>query len=204
MCTVFGTEKYLSTKYLLKSVRYAIVYPSHNLKVIGSNPIPATKLRRQVNDLDVKGLAAFHYLRSSPQETGVVSKNQANGGAMMRSKPALVAAAIGLVTSLSLVAGARPAAAQSLPPSGLYQCTNASGIAADLNFTVGPGEIYTTPRGWRSVMTIHPGSGNILFHGPTPQSAYQGRYNPGPPPRVELLTVTDGTSSPAGITCQLR
>jgi len=31
---------------------------AHNLKVIGSNPIPATKLRRQVKDL-----AAFSFLR---------------------------------------------------------------------------------------------------------------------------------------------
>jgi hypothetical protein len=53
-------------------------------------------------------------------------------------------------------------------------------------------------------MSIHPASGNILFHGPTPQNAYQGRLNPGPPPRVELLTVTGGTSKEAGITCELR
>jgi hypothetical protein len=123
---------------------------------------------------------------------------------MMRSKPAVSPAAIGLATSMALLAGAGAAAAQSLPASGRYQCTNASGIAADLNFTVGPGEIYTTPKGWRGTMSIHPVSGNILFHGPTPQNVYQGRYSPGPPPQVALLTVTGGASKEAGITCELR
>jgi hypothetical protein len=124
------------------------------------------------------------------------------GFVMMRSKPGL--AAVGLATSLALLAGAGVAAAQSLPAAGLYRCTNASGIAAELNFTVGPGEIYTTPKGWRGTMSIHPLSGNILFHGPTPQGVYQGRYSPGPPPQVELLTVTGGESKDAGITCQVR
>lgn len=122
---------------------------------------------------------------------------------MLRSKSASGAAGLGLALSLSFAA-AGSVAAQTLPPSGLYQCTNATGSAADLNFTVGPGEIYTTPKGWRGTMSIHPLSGNILFHGPTPQGAYQGRYNPGPPPRVELLTVTGGVSKETGITCQLR
>ena len=37
-----------------------------------------------------------------------------------------------------------------------------------------------------------------------PHASYQGRYSPGPPPQVTLLTVTDGASSEAGIVCQLR
>jgi hypothetical protein len=123
---------------------------------------------------------------------------------MMRWKPAVSPAALGLAMSIALLAGAGGAAAQSLPGPGLYRCTNASGPASELNFTVGPGEIYTTSKGWRGTMSIHPVSGNILFHGPTPQNAYQGRYNPGPPPQVELLTVTGGASKEAGITCQLR
>jgi hypothetical protein len=123
---------------------------------------------------------------------------------MMRSKPAVSAAALGLAASIALFTSAGGAAAQSLPGPGLYQCTNTAGIAADLNFTVGPGEIYTTPKGWRGTMSIHPVTGNILFHGPTPQSAYQGRLNPGPPPQIDLLTVTGGASKEAGITCKLR
>ena len=53
-------------------------------------------------------------------------------------------------------------------------------------------------------MSIHPVSGNILFHGPTPQNVYQGRYSAGPPAQVELLTVTGRDSKETGITCQLR
>jgi hypothetical protein len=53
-------------------------------------------------------------------------------------------------------------------------------------------------------MSVHPGTGNVLFHGAPPQSAYQGRYSPGPPPQVTLLTVTGGASTEAGIVCQMR
>ncbi|MFZ0424301.1 MAG: hypothetical protein WAL80_15610 [Xanthobacteraceae bacterium] len=123
---------------------------------------------------------------------------------MMRSKPAVSPAALGLALSIAVLAGARGAAAQSLPGPGTYRCANAGNAAADLNFTVGPGEIYTTPRGWRGTMSIHPVSGNILFHGPTPQNVYQGRYSAGPPAQVELLTVTGRDSKETGITCQLR
>jgi hypothetical protein len=121
---------------------------------------------------------------------------------MSRLKPVARIAAVGL--GMALLGTGRGAAAQSLPGPGLYRCTTTSGLAADLNFTVGPGEIYTTPRGWRGTMSIHPVSGNILFHGPTPQNVYQGRYSPGPPPQVELLTVTGAASKEAGITCELR
>ncbi len=123
---------------------------------------------------------------------------------MMRSRPLVSAAAVGFATLLAVLGGGRDAAAQSLPGAGRYQCTNASGAVADLNFTVGPGEIYTTPRGWRGTMSIHPVSGNILFHGPTPQNSYQGRYEAGPPARIELVTVTDGVSKETGIACQMH
>jgi hypothetical protein len=53
-------------------------------------------------------------------------------------------------------------------------------------------------------MSVHPGTGNVLFHVAPPQASYQGRYSPGPPPQVTLLTVTGGVSSEAGIVCQLR
>jgi hypothetical protein len=59
-------------------------------------------------------------------------------------------------------------------------------------------------KGFRGTMSVHPGTGNVLFHGGPPQSAYQGRYSPGPPPQVVLLTVTGGVSSEAEIVCQLR
>jgi hypothetical protein len=93
--------------------------------------------------------------------------------------------------------------ADDTPPSGAYQCSGASGVMADLKFTVGPGNIYTTKKGFRGVMTIHPGTGNVLFHGAPPHNAYQGRYSAGPPPQVALVTVKDGVSSDAGIACQL-
>jgi hypothetical protein len=93
------------------------------------------------------------------------------------------------------------AAAQSIPASGRYQCT---GAMAELNFIVGPGTIYTTTKGFRGAMSVHPGTGNVLFHGAAPQSGCQARYNPGPPTQVALLTVTGGASSEAGITCQMR
>jgi hypothetical protein len=99
---------------------------------------------------------------------------------------------------------ASSAVAQSVPASGRYQCSGANGAMAELNFTVGPGNIYTTTKGFRGTMSVHPGTGNVLFHGAPPQASYQGRYSPGPPPQVVLLTVTGGTSSEAGIVCQLR
>jgi hypothetical protein len=109
-----------------------------------------------------------------------------------------------LAASLWLVAGNGAAVAQSIPASGRYQCTGASGGMAELDFTVGPGNIYTTTRGFRGTMSVHPGTGNVLFHGAPLQSGYQGRYNPGPPPQVALLTVTGGASSEAGIICRMR
>ena len=98
---------------------------------------------------------------------------------MLRPKPAIAVVAFCFATSLWFVAGDRIAAAQSLPASGRYQCSGASGAMPELNFTVGPGNIYTSAKGWRDTMTVHPLSGNILFHGTTPQHAYQGRYSPG-------------------------
>ena len=72
-----------------------------------------------------------------------------------------------------------------------------------MDFTVGPGNIYTTMKGFRGTMSVHPGTGNVLFYGAAPQSGYQGRYSPDPP-QVALLTVTGGASSEAGIICQMR
>ena len=124
--------------------------------------------------------------------------------AMRRPKRAVIAVAAALAASLRLIAGGGVAVAQSIPVSGRYQCTGASGAMAELNFTVGPGNIYTTTKGFRGTMSVHPGTGNVLFHGAPPQASYQGRYSPGPPPQVALLTVTDGTTSEAGIVCQMR
>jgi hypothetical protein len=121
---------------------------------------------------------------------------------MLRMKPAGIGVTAALAASLCLAAGA--AVAQSIPAPGRYQCAGASGAMAELNFTVGPGNIYTTTKGFRGTMSVHPGTGNVLFHGGPPQSAYQGRYSPGPPPQVALLTVKDGASSEAGIVCQMR
>jgi hypothetical protein len=116
----------------------------------------------------------------------------------------VVIVAVSLATALWLVAGDRSATAQSLPAPGRYQCAGAGGIVAGLNFTVGPGNIYTTTTGLRDTMIIHPGSGNVLFRGATPQAAYEGRYSPGPPPQVALLTVIDAASNQTGIICQMR
>jgi len=113
-----------------------------------------------------------------------------------------VAAAV--AASLWLVAGGGAGVAQSIPAPGRYQCAGANGGTAELSFTVGPGNIYTTVKGFRGTMSVHPGTGNVLFHGAAPQSAYQGRYSPGPPPQVSLLTVTDGKSVETGIACQMR
>ena len=121
---------------------------------------------------------------------------------MLRPKQPIIA--VCFAASLSLIAGDRFAAAQSLPAAGRYQCDGASGAMPELNFTVGPGNIYTSTRGWRDTMTIHPLSGNILFHGTTPQHAYQGRYESGPPVRIVLVTVAGGATSETGITCQMN
>jgi len=107
-----------------------------------------------------------------------------------------------VAASLWLTAGA--AVAQSVPASGRYQCAGANGAMAELNFTVGPGPIYTTAKGFRGTISVHPGTGNVLFHGAPPHASYQARYSPGPPPQVTLLTVTGGASSEAGIVCQMR
>jgi hypothetical protein len=121
---------------------------------------------------------------------------------MLRMKQAGIGVAAAVAAPLWLAAGA--AMAPTIPASGRYQCTGANGAMADLNFTVGPGNIYTTTKGFRGTMSVHPGTGNVLFHIAPPQASYQGRYSPGPPPQVALLTVTDGTASEAGIVCQMR
>jgi hypothetical protein len=123
---------------------------------------------------------------------------------MLRMNQAGIGVAAALAASLWLAAGGGVAVAQSVPASGRYQCTGANGGMAELNFTVGPGNIYTTTKGFRGTMSVHPGTGNVLFHGAPPLASYQGRYSPGPPPQVVLLTVTGGASSEAGIVCQLR
>jgi hypothetical protein len=120
---------------------------------------------------------------------------------MLRLQQAGIAATAALAASLCLAAGA--AVAQSIPAPGRYQCTGASGAIAELNFTV-DSNIYTTMKGFRGTMSVHPGTGNVLFHVAPPHASYQGRYSPGPPPQVTLLTVKDGASSEAGIICQLR
>jgi hypothetical protein len=121
---------------------------------------------------------------------------------MLRLQQAGIAATAALAASLCLAAGA--AVAQSIPAPGRYQCTGASGAMAELNFTVDSGNIYTTMKGFRGTMSVHPGTGNVLFHVAPPLASYQGRYSPGPPPQIALLTVSDGASSDAGITCQMR
>jgi hypothetical protein len=121
---------------------------------------------------------------------------------MQRAKQAVIAVAAALTASLWLVAG--DAVAQSIPDSGRYQCASASGVMADLNFTVGPGNIYTTTKGFRGTLSVHPGTGNVLFHVAPPLASYQARYSAGPPPQVALLTVTDGKSVETGIVCQMH
>ena len=123
---------------------------------------------------------------------------------MRGPRQAIIAVAAALAASLWLVAGGGIALAQSVPASGRYQCTGANGVTADLDFTVGPGNIYTTVKGFRGTMSVHPGTGNLLFHGAPPQASYQGRYSPGSPRQVTLLTVTDGKSVETGIVCQMR
>jgi hypothetical protein len=121
---------------------------------------------------------------------------------MLRMAHAGIGIAAALAAPLWLVAGV--AVAQSIPAPGRYQCTGASGAMAELGFTVGPGNIYTTTKGFRGTLSVHPGTGNVLFHIAPPLASYQGRYSPGPPPQVVLLTVKDGASSEAGIICQMR
>src|ERR1700686_1619414 len=121
---------------------------------------------------------------------------------MPRSKQAAVGIAAILAASPWLLAGS--SVAQSIPASGRYQCSGANGAMTELNFTVDPGNIYTTTKGFRGTMSIHPGTGNVLFHVAPPLASYQARYSPGPPPQVVLLTVTGGTNSEAGIICQMR
>ena len=123
---------------------------------------------------------------------------------MQRPKQAIIAVAAALAAPLWLAAGGGVAVAQSVPEPGRYQCSGANGAMAELNFTVGPGNIYTTTKGFRGTMSVHPGTGNVLFHGGPPQASYQARYSPGPPPQVTLLTVTDGKSAETGIMCQMR
>jgi len=121
---------------------------------------------------------------------------------MPRSQQAAIGIAAVLAASPWLLACT--AAAQSIPASGRYQCSGANSAMTELDFTVGPGNIYTTVKGFRGTMSVHPGTGNVLFHGAPPQASYQARYSPGPPPQVVLLTVKDGANSEAGIICQLR
>jgi len=123
---------------------------------------------------------------------------------MLRTKQAGIGIAAALAASLWLVAGDGAAVAQSIPASGRYQCSGANGAMTELNFTVGPGTIYTTTKGFRGTMSVHPGTGNVLFHGAPPHASYQARYSPSPPPQVALLTVTDGKSVETGIMCQMR
>ncbi|MGA8495181.1 MAG: hypothetical protein WB764_06855 [Xanthobacteraceae bacterium] len=124
---------------------------------------------------------------------------------MRRPRQAIIIAVAAALAALPwLAAGGGASVAQSLPAAGRYQCAGASGAMAELGFTVGPGNIYTTVKGFRGTMSVHPGTGNVLFHVAPPLASYQGRYSPGPPPQVALLTVTGGASSEAGIVCQLR
>ena len=108
---------------------------------------------------------------------------------------------IAVCLGATLIAGV--AMADDLPASGRYQCSNAGGAVADMNFTVGPGNIYTTKKGFRGIIAIHSGTGNVLFRGAPPHNAYQGRYSSGPPPQMKFVTVSGGESSDAGIMCQL-
>lgn len=112
------------------------------------------------------------------------------------------AARVCAALAISITAGS--AMAQSLPAAGRYQCAGPDGPKNDLTFTVGPGNIYTSRWGWRGVLNVHPGTGNILFIGRTPENAYEGRYSAGPPPQVALVTVADGKSAETGIVCRMQ
>ena len=117
----------------------------------------------------------------------------------MRTKSAVV----GIAIWLWLVPGAQVAAPQGLPAEGRYQCSGRSG-AAELNFAVGPGNIYTTANGRRGTLAIHPGTGNVLFRGAPPHDAYEARYIAGPSPQLALLNETSGgATSDAGIVCRM-
>ena len=145
--------------------------------------------------------AAFDF--AARKRCGLVYlRKKRKGPVMPQVRQAVIAVAAALAASSWLAAGV--AVAQSIPESGRYQCTGASGVMADLNFTVGPGNIYTTTKGFRGTLSVHPGTGNVLFHVAPPLASYQGRYSPGPPPEVALLTVTDGKSVETGIVCQMH
>ena len=123
---------------------------------------------------------------------------------MMRMKSTIVGIAASLAMALSLWVAAGVALGQSLPAEGRYQCSGASG-AAELNFAVGPGNIYTTAKGRRGTLVIHPGTGNVLFRGAPPHEAYEARYSAGPPPQLALLNETGGgATGDAGIVCRMH
>jgi hypothetical protein len=143
------------------------------------------------------------FCRSKSSWASVFSQKR-KGPVMQRARQAVIAVAAALAAPLWLVAGGGLAVAQSIPALGRYQCAGASGGMADLDFTVGPGNICTTTKGFRGTMSVHPGTGNVLFRVAPPQASYQARYSPGPPPQVALLTVTDGKSAETGIMCQMR
>ncbi len=145
--------------------------------------------------------AAFDFAARRRHELVYFHKKR-KGPVILRAKQAVIAVVAVLAASSWLAAGV--AVAQSTPESGRYQCAGASGVMADLNFTVGPGNIYTSTKGFRGTLSVHPGTGNVLFHVAPPQASYQARYSPGPPPQVALLTVTDGRSVETGIVCQMH
>ena len=123
----------------------------------------------------------------------------------MQTKISVFGTTIPLATALWFAAGAGMAAAQSLPAEGRYRCKGADDAAAALDFTVGPGNIYTTTKGFRGTMVLHPGTGNVLFRGAPPHDTYQARYSEGPPPQMALLKATgSGATSDSGIVCRLR
>ena len=85
---------------------------------------------------------------------------------------AVVAASLWLAAGrgglIRLRRGAERSGVRPLPVHG------ANGAMAELNFTVGPGPIYTTTKGFRGTMSVHPGTGtggtggnrsDVLFHG---------------------------------------
>ena len=124
---------------------------------------------------------------------------------MIRTEIAHLGVAVWLAAALSLAAGCDSALAQNLPAEGRYQCSGANGVRPELNFAVGPGNIYTTAKGRRGTLVIHPGTGNVLFRGAPPHDAYEARYSAGPPAQLTLLTEAGGgATSDAGIVCRLR
>ena len=136
-----------------------------------------------------------------PVTTILSAGEQGSRRGMMRKEGAVVGIAVSLITALSLGVAADAALAQSLPAEGRYQCSG----AADLNFAVGPGNIYTTAKGRRGTLVIHPGTGNVLFRGAPPHEAYEARYSAGPPPQLALLEETGGgATSAAAIVCRMQ